>query len=80
MRLDVALGVAQGRFTEPVDEFVIDALLAILRAGISARLAGADAEAGARAAEYHLRILGVDAAEAHRIRLATDKIAERRSI
>ncbi len=75
LRLDVALGVEQGRFTEPVDEFVIDTLLAILRAGISARLDGAGPEAGARAAEYHLRVLGMTATEAHKVRLATDKIA-----
>ena len=78
MRMDVALGVEQGRFTEPVDEFVIDALLAILRAGISSRLEGAGAVVGARAAEYHLRILGMSAAEAHRVRVATNKLAERR--
>ena len=77
MRLDVALGVEQGCFTEPVDEFVIDALLAILRAGVRSRLDGAGVAASARAAEYHLRILGVEAAEAHRIRLATDKAVER---
>ena len=75
MRLDVALGVEQGCFTEPVDEFVIDTLLAILRAGVSARLEGADANAGARAAEYHLRVLGMSAADARRVRLATDKVA-----
>ena len=79
MRLDVALGVEQGRFTEPVDEFMIDTLLAILRAGISARLDGAGAVVGARAAEYHLRILGMTAVEAHRVRIATNRIAERRS-
>ena len=79
MRLDVALGVEQGRFTEPVDEFMIDTLLAILRAGISARLDGAGAVVGARAAEYHLRILGMTAAEAHRVRVATNRIAEGRS-
>jgi AcrR family transcriptional regulator len=78
MRLDVALGIEQGRFTEPLDEFVIDTMLAILRAGISSRLDGAGPIVGARAAEYHLRILGLSAAEAHRVRLATDKIAERR--
>ncbi|MFM6831824.1 MAG: hypothetical protein ACKOVA_16025 [Novosphingobium sp.] len=49
--------------------------MAILRAGISARLDGAGPEAGARAAEYHLRVLGMTAAEAHKARLATDKIA-----
>lgn len=79
MRLDVALGVDQGRFTEPVDEFMIDTLLAILRAGISARLGGAGAVIGARAAEYHLRILGMTAADAHRVRVATNRIAARRS-
>jgi AcrR family transcriptional regulator len=79
MRLDVALGTQQRCFTEPVDEFVIDALLAILRAGVSSRLNGGDADAGARAAEYHLRILGMSAAEARRVRLASDKAAERRS-
>ena len=78
MRLDVALGVEQGCFTEPVDEFVIDTMLAILRAGINSRLNGADVEVGARAAEYHLRILGMTAADARRVRLATDKAAERR--
>ncbi len=79
MRLDVALGVEQGRFTEPVDEFLIDTLLAILRAGINARLDGAGTVVGARAAEYHLRILGMSAAEAHRVRVATNRIAARRS-
>lgn len=79
MRLDVALGVEQGCFTEAADEFTIDALLAILRTGIEARLDGAGPEAGARAAEYHLRILGMSASEAHEARVATDKIAERRA-
>lgn len=79
MRLDVALGVEQGCFTESVDEFVIDTLLAILRAGIEARLGGARAEVGARAAEYHLRVLGMSAADAHRVRLATDKVVERQA-
>ena len=63
MRLDVALGIKQGRFSEAIDEFVIDALLAILRAGVSARLAGAGRNIATRAAEYQLRILGMDPAE-----------------
>jgi AcrR family transcriptional regulator len=70
MLLDVALGIEQGRLTEPIDEFVVDALVAILRAGISSRLAGSGTEVGTRAAEFHLRILGLDAAEARRVRLA----------
>jgi AcrR family transcriptional regulator len=77
LRLDVALGVEQGRFTEPVDEYVIDMLLAVLRAGVISRLDGHGKNVGARAAEYHLRILGMSATEAHSVRLATDKIAAR---
>ena len=72
MRSDLALGVEQGRFTEPDDEFTIDCLLALLRTGISARLEGAGPEAGGRAAEYQLRMLGVSPKEARRIRLANE--------
>ena len=79
MRLDVALGIEQGRFTEPVDEFVIDTMLAVLRAGVISRLDGDESDVGGRAAEYHLRILGVSGAEARQIRLATDKAGERQS-
>lgn len=68
MRLDVALGIEQGRFSEPLDEFVIDAHLAILRAGVVARLAGAGPDVSARAAEYQLRILGMNVKEAKRVR------------
>lgn len=77
MRLDVALGIEQGRFTEPVDEFVIDTMLAVLRAGVISRLDGNESDVGGRAAEYHLRILGVSGGEARQIRLATDKAGER---
>jgi AcrR family transcriptional regulator len=75
MRLDVALGVEQGWFTETIDEFVFDALLATLRVGVCARLEGGGPEVGARAAEYCLRILGMSAADAHAVRIATDKAA-----
>ena len=77
MRLDVALGVEQGRFGEPLDEFVIDAHLAILRAGVMARLAGAGADVSARAAEYQLRILGMSVAEARRVRAANERKADK---
>lgn len=77
LRLDVALGIEQGRFTEPVDEFVIDMLLAVLRTGVISRLDGDDADVGGRAAEYHLRILGISAAEAHSVRLAADEAVAR---
>ena len=75
MRVDVALGVEQGRFTERGDEFTIDCLLALLRTGTSARLEGAGPEAGARAAEYQLRILGMSPEEARCICLAIMTVA-----
>jgi AcrR family transcriptional regulator len=67
MRLDVTLGIEQGRFTEPVDEFVIDSHLALLRVGVSARLGGAGPDVAVRAAEYQLRILGMTSAEARQV-------------
>jgi hypothetical protein len=73
MRLDVALGIEQGRFSEPLDEFVIDSHLALLRAGVSARLAGAGQDVSKRAAEYQLRILGMSA-EAARHVLSTNEL------
>ena len=73
MRLDVALGIEQGRFDEPFDEFVIDAHLAILRAGVSARLAGGGPGVSARAAEYQLRILGMSPADSRRVRIANER-------
>ena len=77
LRMDVALGIEQGRFKEKVDEYVIDMLLAVLRAGVVSRLKDEDVDVAARAAEYHLRILGMSAEEAHSVRLATDKAAAR---
>ncbi len=70
MRLDVKLGVRQGRFPERCNEFVIDCHLAVLRTAIAARLGGAKRDVGARAAEYQLRILGMTSEEARRVRLA----------
>ena len=77
MRLDVALGIEQERFSEPLDEFVIDSHLAILRAGVSARLAGAGPDVSARSAEYQLRILGVSVSESRRVRRAVEQITRR---
>ena len=68
MRLDVALGIEQGRFSEPLDEFVIDSHLALLRVGVSARLAGAGPDVAARSAEYQLRILGMSIEDSRTIR------------
>ena len=74
MRLDVVLGIEQGRFSEPLDEFVIDSHLAILRAGVSARLAGAGPDVSARSAEYQLRILGLGVCESRRVRRAVEQM------
>ena len=76
MRLDVALGITQGRFPEPLDEFVIDSHLAILRAGVIARLAGAGRTVATRAAEYQLRILGMAPAEARQVVRTNEKKAK----
>ena len=69
MRLDVALGIEQGRFSEPLDEFVIDSHLALLRVGVSSRLAGASSDVSARSAQYQLRILGMSVEDARLIRM-----------
>ena len=78
MRLDVALGIEQGRFSEPLDEFVIDSHLAILRVGVTARLTGAGRDVAARAAEYQLRILGMPSTEARRVLRANERQAHGR--
>ncbi len=80
MRLDVALGIEQGRFSEPLDEFVIDSHLAILRAGVSARLAGGGSDVAVRAAEYQLRILGMSVVEARRVSKASGPRAAFRGV
>ena len=75
MRMDVALGIEQGRFSETLDEFVIDAHLAILRTGVIARLAGAGPDVSARAAEFQLRILGMSVADAAQVTRANEELA-----
>lgn len=72
MRLDVALGVAQGRFPEPIDEYALDCHMAILRAGIQSRLDGAGPDVSARAAEFQLRIFGMTIEEARQVRLSNE--------
>ena len=63
MRADVEAGVRQGLFRSDCDEFVIDCLLAILTAGISARLAGQGPAVSLRAGELMLSVLGMDHAD-----------------
>ena len=59
MRADVELGVRQGHFRSEPDEFVIDCLLALLRTGLNARLAGTAPEASLRTGQYMLTLLGL---------------------
>ena len=63
MRADVELGIWQGRFRVGLDEFVIDCLLALLRTGVRARLAGAPPEVSLRTGQYMLTLLGLGHAE-----------------
>jgi AcrR family transcriptional regulator len=66
LRADLERGVAQGAFTTPVDEVLIDAFVAVVMNALQGRVSGAyGPEAGARTAELQLRMLGVDAATAH---------------
>ena len=63
MRADLELGMRQGRFRIESDEFVIDCLLALLRTGVGARLAGAPPAVSLRTGRYMLTLLGLDDAE-----------------
>lgn len=61
MRQDIARGVRQGVFTEPVDDFLIDCVGGLVLSALLSCLSGtAAADAGARTAEMQLRLLGVD--------------------
>ncbi|KJS35049.1 MAG: hypothetical protein VR74_17960 [Hyphomonas sp. BRH_c22] len=61
MRQDIARGVKQGVFTEPVDDFLIDCVGGLVLSALLSCLSGtAAADAGARTAEMQLRLLGID--------------------
>lgn len=79
MRADVELGIQQGRFRIVLDEFVIDCLLALLRTGLSARLAGAPPDVSLRTGQYMLTLLGLGHAEVEeQLMKATDGAQQRR--
>jgi AcrR family transcriptional regulator len=68
MRRDLERGVAQGAFSIKVDDFLVDLVGALVIAALFARMKGtAGPEAGSKAAEMQLRLLGVDAAHAHEV-------------
>ena len=63
MREEVEAGVKQGIFRIDCDGFVIDCLLSILMAGVSARLGGGGPDVSLRAGEFMLGVLGIDRAD-----------------
>jgi AcrR family transcriptional regulator len=66
MRRDLERGVAQGAFSVAVDDLLVEMVGALVNAALFARINGtAGSEAGSKAAEMQLRLLGVDAARAH---------------
>ncbi|WP_445948188.1 TetR/AcrR family transcriptional regulator [Sphingorhabdus sp.] len=61
MRQDIERGVAHGAFPVTVDDFVIEMVGSLVSSALFARMNGTvGPEAGSRAAELQLRLLGVD--------------------
>ena len=68
LRQDIELGVAQGVFTLTVDDFLVEMLGSLLIAALFAQMNGTvGPEAGSRAAELQLRLLGVDPNKAREV-------------
>jgi len=68
LRRDLERGVALGAFSVAVDDFLVEMVGALVNAALFARLNGtAGPEAGSKAAEMQLRLLGVDAERAHAV-------------
>jgi AcrR family transcriptional regulator len=68
LRSDLERGAAQGAFTVPIDDFLIDVIASLVNAALFARMNGAAGpEAGSKAAEMQLRLLGVDAQRAEQV-------------
>jgi AcrR family transcriptional regulator len=61
LRQDIELGVAQGVFTVAVDDFLVEMVGSLVNSALFARMNGTvGSEAGSKAAELQLRLLGVD--------------------
>jgi AcrR family transcriptional regulator len=61
LRRDLERGVAQGVFSIRVDDFLVEMVSSLVNVALFARMNGtAGAEAGSKAAEMQLRMLGVD--------------------
>ena len=79
LRRDLERGVAQGAFSVAVDDFLVEMVGALVNAALFARINGtAGPDAGSKAAELQLRLLGVDPARAHDV--AWRPIASRPSV
>jgi AcrR family transcriptional regulator len=61
VRADIERGIAQGLFNVQADPMLIDVFVAMTLSALNARLQGAGPEAGCRAAELQLRMLGAPA-------------------
>lgn len=64
IRADVELGIAQGHFSVAVDQTLLDALGALVLAGLASRLNNGDVSAANRMAEYQLTLLGLSSDDA----------------
>lgn len=61
LRADIARGIEQGVFLDTIDDFVMECIGGLLASAAMSRLSGnAGPEAGVRAAELQLQLLGVD--------------------
>jgi len=61
LRQDIELGVAQRVFTVAVDDFLVEMVGSLVNSALFARMNGTvGSEAGSKAAELQLRLLGVD--------------------
>jgi AcrR family transcriptional regulator len=68
LRADLERGVRQGAFDAPIDDVLVDMFASMVITALFGRLRGEmGPEAGARAAELQLRMLGVPAAKAKRV-------------
>lgn len=61
LRADIQRGIDQGVFRVPVDEYLVSSIIGVAATALAARLRGElGAEAGSRAAELQLRLLGIE--------------------
>jgi AcrR family transcriptional regulator len=68
LRGDLERGAAQGVFTVPIDDFLVDMVASLVNAALFARMNGISGpEVGSKVAEMQLRLLGVDTQWANQV-------------